>query len=243
MAAQKGQQDAPAIPEKFGGDVGKLVKAYAELEAKLGQQKAEPKKDDSQAGFDPAKNAGLSVKDAKPAEEIGELDFSKYSAEFQEKGVISEESYKELAEKYRIPKQIVDSTIEGLKAQAELVRYRIFKDLSLTDESFDQMITWAATNLSSEQLDAYDRAVTASGDLQVMKLAVQGLKDAYEARVGFTGQMVQAQTVPAASDIFESEAQVMAAMRDPRYAEDPAYQQKVINKLARSPLFERQHGF
>ena len=38
------------------------------------------------------------------------------------------------------------------------------------------------------------------------------------------------------ADVFRSQAQLVAAMSDPRYDNDPAYRQEVIAKLDRSDL-------
>ena len=37
-------------------------------------------------------------------------------------------------------------------------------------------------------------------------------------------------------DVFRSQAEVVAAMKDARYDRDPAYRQDVFNKLERSQL-------
>ena len=37
-------------------------------------------------------------------------------------------------------------------------------------------------------------------------------------------------------DVFKSQAQVVAAMSDPRYDNDPAYRQDLIEKLDRSDI-------
>ena len=37
-------------------------------------------------------------------------------------------------------------------------------------------------------------------------------------------------------DVFRSQAEVVAAMKDPKYDRDPAYRQDVFNKLERSQI-------
>ena len=46
--------------------------------------------------------------------------------------------------------------------------------------------------------------------------------------------MIDGDTIGSVSDTFESSAQVISAMNDPRYANDPAYRKKVEDKIARS---------
>ena len=46
--------------------------------------------------------------------------------------------------------------------------------------------------------------------------------------------MINGDSIETASDIFESSAQVIEAMNDPRYAKDPAFRKQVEDKIARS---------
>ena len=47
---------------------------------------------------------------------------------------------------------------------------------------------------------------------------------------------MQGKATPVAEQGFESWAEVTAAMADPRYSKDPAYQEAVKQKLANSEL-------
>jgi hypothetical protein len=46
--------------------------------------------------------------------------------------------------------------------------------------------------------------------------------------------MINGDSIETNSDIFESSAQVIDAMNDPRYAKDPAFRKLVEEKIARS---------
>ena len=48
--------------------------------------------------------------------------------------------------------------------------------------------------------------------------------------------MLTGKPAKSGSDVFRSQAEVVAAMDDPRYDKDPAYRQDVFNKLERSNL-------
>ena len=48
--------------------------------------------------------------------------------------------------------------------------------------------------------------------------------------------MLSGKAADNSGDIFKSQAQLVKAMSDPRYDEDPAYRQDVIAKLDRSDL-------
>ncbi|WP_251275208.1 capsid assembly protein, partial [Enterobacter hormaechei] len=92
------------------------------------------------------------------------------------------------------------------------------------------------TNLSAEQKRAFNEAVQ-SGDAGRAALAVQGLV----ALRGGNGRLLNGKTAAnadAGPKPFQSQAQVVEAMRDVRYHRDPAYRAEVSARLAVSPLFK-----
>ena len=42
-------------------------------------------------------------------------------------------------------------------------------------------------------------------------------------------------------EVFGSNAEITAAMKDPRYESDPAYRQDVLDRLERSDVFKSGH--
>ena len=97
------------------------------------------------------------------------------------------------------------------------------------------MLEWAADNLSPQEIAAYDKAVD-SGDIDVVKLAVSGLKSKYQSVEGADPSLIGGQSSNTTGGTYGSWAEVTAAMRDSRYDVDPAYRQQVANKLARSNI-------
>ena len=53
---------------------------------------------------------------------------------------------------------------------------------------------------------------------------------------GYEGNMVTGRGARETQDVFRSQAEVVAAMNDPRYDKDPAYREDVFNKLSRSDV-------
>ena len=94
---------------------------------------------------------------------------------------------------------------------------------------------WAAGNLDQADVDAFDSIVD-KGDARAIRLAVAGLKAQYEAMNGFEGEMVSGKAPRQVNDVFRSQAEVVAAMQDPRYDKDPAYRNDVFQKLERSNI-------
>ena len=101
------------------------------------------------------------------------------------------------------------------------------------EEAYDQMTTWAANNLDPNTVQAFDDLVQ-SGSIDAINLAVSGLKAQYDNANGYEGRMVSGKAPVDRADAFRSQAELVAAMSDPRYENDPAYRQDVITKLDRS---------
>ena len=70
----------------------------------------------------------------------------------------------------------------------------------------------------------------------MIQLAVAGLKAEYESANGYEGDMLSGKPPRSSGDVFRSQAQLVAAMSDPRYENDPAYRQDIMEKLDRSDL-------
>ena len=102
-------------------------------------------------------------------------------------------------------------------------------------EDYQSMIQWAGQNLSEQEVAMYD-AVMDRGDPLAMFFAAQALNARYQDAVGYDGEMLTGNAPRNASDSFRSQAELVAAMDDPRYDKDPAYRADVADKLERSNL-------
>lgn len=205
------QAERPAwLPEGFDSPED-LAKAYAELQESKQKGSDEP----------------LSPEEVAADEKLG-----KFSAEFFEKGGLSPESYKELA-KMGYPRTVVDQFIEGQRARMSLEEQQIFSEIGGKEE-YSAMIEWAGRNMKQTEIDAYNRAVE-SGDMNSAMFAVKGLQARFRAATGAAEPrlMQGGKTAPGG---FESVAQVVAAMSDPRYKIDPAYRAQVERKIANSTV-------
>ena len=102
-------------------------------------------------------------------------------------------------------------------------------------EPYANMISWASQNLTESAAEAFD-ATMSSGSLDQIRLAVAGLQAQYENATGYDGEMLTGKAVKSSGDVFRSQAELVQAMSDQRYDNDPAYRQDVIAKLDRSNL-------
>jgi hypothetical protein len=216
------------LPEKFNS-VDDLAKSYAELEKKLGEPKAdetpEPKQEDAKQDTDleiankAAASAGLNVQDLQ--------------SEFDNTGELKTESYDAL-EKAGIPKDYVDQFIAGQLAMRENLISSV-KGIAGGNDGYSNMVEWASDNLSDAEKTAYNNSVN-TNDVESIKLAVNGLKARYEAVNGTEPTLATGKASTSTAGGFRSWAEVTAAMDDPRYTKDEAYQADIQRKLQNSNL-------
>ncbi|MGE0175236.1 MAG: hypothetical protein AB7T49_20795 [Oligoflexales bacterium] len=218
------------LPEKFNSPED-LAKAYGELEkqfthkaqtaeaAKTDETKADaPKADDAVNQL--VENAGLNMTDL--------------SAEYEQSGQLTEESYEKLA-KAGVNREYVDGYIRGQEALAVQYQSEVF-DIAGGQQGYTEMIQWAARNLTTDEINAFNTSVN-SGNLEQAKLSVQGMMSRFTASEGNEPRLVKGVATGDATAVFRSTAELVSAMKDPKYKNDPAYRQDVIEKLGRSSIF------
>jgi hypothetical protein len=221
------------LPEKFVKD-GKpdyeaLAKSYVELEkARSGQQQQQK---DPNAQPDP--NAPDPNGDAaRKAVEGAGLKFEEFTAEWSEKGELSAESYEKLA-KGGIPKDLVDSYIAGQKALIDSMTSRLTAaahEAAGGKDAYDSAVSWAAKNMSKGEKEAFN-AILDSGDADKIKMAVSGLVARAKSAGAVEPKNLSGQT-SGGEPGYQSLAEMIRDMQDPKYASDPAFRLKVERKLA-----------
>jgi len=157
-------------------------------------------------------------------------------------GTISEEMYTSL-ENAGLSRASVDSYLAGRAVESGYntaesndisdATVNEIKSYAGGEESYSNMVQWASENLESGAIEAFDNIVN-TGSVDAIKLAVNGLKAQYQNSVGFEGTMVTGKAPVEQKDVYRSQAELVAAMSDRRYDNDPAYRQDVIAKLERS---------
>jgi hypothetical protein len=215
------------LPEKFSS-AEDLAKAYGELETKQSQKteatpEAPTESNDSleidKAADDAVQSAGLNMVDLQ--------------SEYDTNGTLNDESFAAL-EKAGISREYVDAFIAGQEAIANNIGNEIRAGVGGT-ESYNELVSWAKDSLQPNEIAAYNDAVN-SGNLETVKLAVGGLKARFDSANGTEPQLVSGKNAPDASNGYDSWAQLTEAMKDARYAKDPAYRAEVQKKLSTSNL-------
>ena len=102
------------------------------------------------------------------------------------------------------------------------------------EKNYTNMIDWAQKSLNEQEVKMFD-AVMERGDPLSAFFAVRSLAYAYNDAIGYDGNMVQGKAPRQSNDQFRSQQEVVRAMADPRYDDDPAYRREIMDKLERSP--------
>ena len=218
-------------------DAEELEKAYIELQKKLGDSDTEPKEtptdekeetdDDEFNPFEDDQQADVVFRASEEWAENGEI-----SPETQE--AIKEMSGEEVMEAYtRINKLVADGGYEdpGADQGQELGDEEVnaIQNAVGGEQAYQNMVGWAQENFTEGEIAAYDNALE-SGNLSTINLALQALYYRYSDANGTEGEMIQGKAATA-TEGFRSQAEVVRAMSDPRYDNDPAYRQDVYQKL------------
>lgn len=220
-----------------------LERAHVELERKLGERSGEDSDDEYE---DP--EAGYEEEEYEEEADDEDYDFSvgadliaEASTEFAETGEISLEtmeafadmSSQELVEAY----VELQDAIEQDSAPVELSDREVssVQEIVGGEEQYQNLIGWANENMPQETIEAFDDVIN-TGSLDAIALVVSGLKSQYDSVNGYEGRMLSGKPPSGSGEVFRSQAEVVNAMSDPRYDDDPAYRQALIQKLDRSDI-------
>ena len=218
------------LPEKFKS-AEQMAEAYASLESKLGSNEQTQETTEETT---PEVTREAEASEVKEVLDKAGVDFNALQSEYTQQGEVSADSYAKL-EEAGFSKDLVDSYIKGqesLNANYEKAVY----DTAGGQDAYGELIRWAGDNLQQGEIAAFDKAVS-SGDVDMVKMAVSGLQTKYQTAEGTDPTLLsEGQSSNSTGGVFNSWAEVTAAMNDTRYESDVAYRQKVSAKLGRSKL-------
>ena len=103
------------------------------------------------------------------------------------------------------------------------------------EKAYQSMLEWAGQNFSQEEIDMYD-SVMENGNANSIYFAVQALANTYFDNVGSEGELLTGRGAAESNAVFRSQSELVQAMNDPRYDNDPAYRSDVMTKLENSDL-------
>ena len=206
-----------------------LEKAYKELEGKLGE-KSEPVSEEEESENEPDE------------EESNDYEPNILDALWEEgtNDSLSEETFEEL--KNMDPVEVAKLAMEQ-RNRSQAPQSRDFTDADVDqiqglvggEENYNQMLGWAQGNLPSQEIELFD-AVMDQGNTLAAYFAVKAMALSYQDSVGRDGQMVTGKAPRSDGDVFKSQQEMVEAMSDPKYNDDPAYREAIMEKLSRSDI-------
>lgn len=202
------------LPEKFKTPE-ELAKAYNELERARGKESAPKETEEPSEAVDasPVSNAIQEASDA-----------------FYANGELSEDNFKAL-EDNGIPREFVEAYVKGQQATIDAEVAEITGSVG-GQENYDAMVEWATNSLPPNEIDSFDDLVTTGGK-EAAQMAVKGLYARYITESGQSSvNIAKGGTSKAAIQPFSSNAQVVEAMNDRRYQNDPAYRAEVERRIS-----------
>ncbi len=161
------------------------------------------------------------------------IDYAALEAEYNEKGELSEDSYKLLEEK-GYPKVLVEAAIAGWQAKADAFANKIIEDAGGINEY--KRIQKFVQSQGKGAVDAFN-AIVNKDDLSVVSSYIAGVKAQMVAKHGTANPTLGGSGNVGKSKGYADADEMIKAMSDPRYGKDPNYMQEVERKVAASKFF------
>lgn len=220
-----GEQMQEAQDKRLAGkyeNAEQLEAAYIELQKKLGTSDSTPEP----------------TEESEPVEEPNQepTDSSLFDRLWEEaQGEFTEDTIKELenSSPADLAKMYLDYRVQNIKPQITDATANELRKSVGGDQAYSEMIKWAGDNLNDNEITMFD-AVMDLGDPNAAYFAIQSLAFRYNDTIGYDGNLIQGKAGSESTKGFKSQAEVVAAMADPRYDRDPAYRQEVMTKLEAS---------
>ena len=218
------QEENAAYAGKFK-DAEELERAYIELQKKLGESNDETEELQQQ------EETTEEEVEASPAAEL----ITSASQMYAETGELTPEVMEQFTSMSSADLVNAYMEMQGQIPTADLTDQQVNNIYGVVggQENYQRVIEWSKDNLEQTDIEAFDSLID-SGNDRMIALAVSGLNSLMEKNVGFEGEMATGRAPRQQADVFRSQAEVVAAMQDPRYDRDPAYRNDVFEKLGRS---------
>ena len=211
-------------------DAAELETAYKELEKKLGE-KSEPVSKETESKTEPKEEA---PEDTEP----------NFLDQLWEEGTnnkLSKETFEKLSKMN--PVDVAKLAMQQRSNLQKAPQSREFTDQDVQQihglvggsDNYNNMMSWANQNVPEQEVNMYD-AVMEMGNPMAAYFAVQALALKYQDQAGRDGKMVTGKAPKSTADVFNSQQEMIKAMEDDRYADDPAYREAILQKLERSNI-------
>ena len=229
VAEKLGQEEADLYAGKFE-NAEELENAYLELQKKLGSGDTDEEEQSTldEDEYDEATSAGIEL--ITNASDEYYANEGQLSAETIDQ--FKEMSSNDLVNAYIAIQEKNPNAQGGYSPDLTDAEMNSVYNSAGGEAEYQRLTSWAADNIPESKLDAFNDIID-KGNATAIQIAVAGLRSEYEAQEGYEGRMLQGKAARTVNG-FRSQAEVVAAMNDPRYDNDPAYRQDVFDKLERS---------
>lgn len=230
---QQEQQETNTTDNKNIGDDENSDDGNSEDAKEPAETNNEEKADESKAVEDTIKATKESTEEAaKTLSEKG-IDYGALTTEYEEKGALSEDTYKKLADA-GYPKAVVDTYIRGVEAANEAFVNSVYTAAGGKAE-YDKLSNYIQSK-GKDAVEGFNDALM-NGSLSTVKMLINGFKAEMTLRNGTQKASVLGSGSPAGTSGFANEADMDKAMDDPRYGVDEEYTKQVTKRLSKSKFF------
>lgn len=230
---QEQQEQQQQQQEKNTGDDENSDDGNSEDAKEPAETNNEEKADESKVVEDTIKATKESTEEAaKTLSEKG-IDYGTLTTEYEEKGALSEDTYKKLADA-GYPKAVVDTYIRGVEAANEAFVNSVYTAAGGKTE-YDKLSNYIQSK-GKDAVEGFNDALM-NGSLSTVKMLINGFKAEMTLRNGTQKASVLGSGSPAGTSGFANEADMDKAMDDPRYGVDEEYTKQVTKRLSKSKFF------
>lgn len=161
------------------------------------------------------------------------ISYNALKEEYRTNGELSEKTLAQL-EKAGYTRELVENFIEGQQARYEASYGVYIRNAVGGDKEYARLIKWAGNNLSSQEINRFNKAVT-SNDVDIALVAVENLANRMEKAKGTPPELIEGKpTAEHHTKGYASLAEMAAAMDDTRYEKDMAYTERVERRIIAS---------
>tara|TARA_Y100000593_G_C4210954_1_gene286767 strand:- start:16 stop:810 length:795 start_codon:yes stop_codon:yes gene_type:complete len=209
-----------------------LEKAHIELQKKLGEK--------SDKDSEEVETTDEKVEEKEDSKEESESNILDQLWEEGSNNKINEETIKNISKMH--PVEVAKLAMKQRQAESNNAT-REFTEQDVQQihglvggqENYNNMMSWAQQNVSEQEVNMYDDVMELGNPLAAY-FAVQAMALKYQDSAGKDGQMITGKAPKSTADVFKSQAEMIKAMEDDRYNDDPAYREEILQKLERSNI-------
>ncbi|OYT57740.1 MAG: hypothetical protein B6U76_00090 [Desulfurococcales archaeon ex4484_217_2] len=219
-------QSEVEIPEKFKDkSPEEIIKAYQELEKKLGEKQPDEKKEET-----PSEEPEEPEKEPVP---ITPEEYKSFEQKYYEQGGLSDEDYAALEAK-GIPRDVVDQEIAWREFQEQQAIKKVVEPIGLSQTDLQEVVTWARETKSEDDIQAFNEALSSS-NTKGQQALVKALWIEYKASTNQSLDLHTRSRSPGKpSKGYSNESEFLADISNPAYGKDKSYVAAVEAKLASS---------